>query len=132
MRDFQVKKYPTISSGVGILPTPQYWIIYLLEFPETKPKAPTEIPAEPKQTQTQFVTLHLPSQFWYFEGYHRPAITHPDNVVYDIIGSLLSDGRTSRLYKSLVEQQLALAAQGSSGFPGDKYPNLRNCTAFAG
>jgi predicted Zn-dependent peptidase len=29
------------------------------------------------------------------------------------------------LYKSLVEkQQLALSAQGFSGFPGDKYPNL--------
>jgi predicted Zn-dependent peptidase len=38
---------------------------------------------------------------------------------------LLSDGRTSRLYKSLVEQkQLALNAQGFSGFPGDKFPNL--------
>jgi predicted Zn-dependent peptidase len=38
---------------------------------------------------------------------------------------LLSDGRTSRLYKSLVEEQrLALSAQGFSGFPGEKYPNL--------
>ncbi len=38
---------------------------------------------------------------------------------------MLSDGRTSRLYKSLVEkQQLALSAQGFSGFPGNKYPNL--------
>ncbi len=37
----------------------------------------------------------------------------------------MSDGRTSRLYKSLVEQQqLALNAQGFSGFPGDKYPSL--------
>jgi predicted Zn-dependent peptidase len=61
----------------------------------------------------------------YLEGYHRPPITHPDNAVYEIIGSLLSDGRTSRLYKSLVEKQrLALNAQGFSGFPGDKYPNL--------
>lgn len=47
------------------------------------------------------------------------------HVVYDLIGSLLSSGRTSRLYKSLVEeQQIALTAQGFSGFPGDKYPNL--------
>ena len=45
--------------------------------------------------------------------------------MYDIIGRLLSNGRTSRLYKSLVEEQrLALSAQGFSGFPGDKYPNL--------
>jgi len=48
-----------------------------------------------------------------------------DNVVYEMIGSILSDGRTSRLYKSLVEkQQVALGAAGESGFPGNKYPNL--------
>ncbi|MFQ4143489.1 pitrilysin family protein [Chlorogloeopsis sp. ULAP02] len=92
---------------------------------KAKPKAEEQIPTEPKQTQTREVTLKLNSQPWYLEGYHRPAITHPDNAVYDIIGRLLSDGRTSRLYKSLVEQQrLALSAQGFSGFPGDKYPNL--------
>jgi predicted Zn-dependent peptidase len=92
---------------------------------QAKPKAQTQVPAEPPQKQTREVTLELPSQPWYLEGYHRPAITHPDNAVYDIIGSLLSSGRTSRLYKSLVEQQrLALGAQGFSGYPGDKYPNM--------
>jgi predicted Zn-dependent peptidase len=80
---------------------------------------------EPPQQQTREVSLKLPSQPWYLEGYHRPAINHPDNVVYEIIARLLSNGRTSRLYKSLVEQkQVALSAQGSSGFPGDKHPNL--------
>jgi len=85
----------------------------------------SQLPVEPMQTQTREVTLKLKSQPWYLEGYHRPPITNPDNAVYDIIGRLLSDGRTSRLYKSLVEQKrVALAAQGFSGFPGDKYPNL--------
>jgi predicted Zn-dependent peptidase len=92
---------------------------------KSRAKAKSNISVEPKQTQTREVTLQLASQPWYLEGYHRPAITHPDEAVYDIIGRLLSNGRTSRLYKSLVEtQQLALAAQGFSGFPGDKYPNL--------
>jgi predicted Zn-dependent peptidase len=89
------------------------------------PAPPKLTVVEPKQTQPQEVTLRLPSQPWYLEGYHRPAMSHPDNAIYEIIGRLLSDGRTSRLYKSLVEeQQVALAAQGFSGFPGDKYPNL--------
>lgn len=92
---------------------------------KAKPKAVAKLPAEPPQKQTREVTVKLNSQPWYLEGYHRPALTHPDNAVYEIIGSLLSDGRTSRLYKSLVEkQQLALSAQGFSGFPGDKSPNL--------
>lgn len=88
--------------------------------------APADVKiVEPRQQETKEVTLRLPSQPWYFEGYHCPSINHPDYVVYQILGSLLSDGRTSRLYKSLVEQQrLALSAQGFTGFPGDKYPNL--------
>lgn len=92
---------------------------------KAKPSPPKLKAVEPKQTETREVEVKFPSQPWYLEAYHRPAITHPDNVIYGLIGSLLSDGRTSRLYKSLVEkQQLALNAQGFSGFPGDKYPNL--------
>ncbi|MBE9127394.1 M16 family metallopeptidase [Coleofasciculus sp. LEGE 07092] len=92
---------------------------------KTKPAPPEVTAIEPPQQQAREVTLRLPSQPWYLEGYHRPSIDHPDNAVYEIIGRLLSDGRTSRLYKSLVEEkQVALSAQGFSGFPGDKYPNL--------
>lgn len=98
--------------------------IYFGRYP-AKPKAQAKIAPEPKQTNTREITVELPSQPWYFEGYHRPSITDPDNSVYDIISSLLSDGRTSRLYKSLIEtQKVALVAEGISGFPGDKYPNL--------
>ncbi len=96
-------------------------------FGRYKAKAAVEakIEAEPPQKATREVTVQLPTQPWYLEAYHRPSINDPDNAVYDIIGRLLSDGRTSRLYKSLVEkQQLALSAQGFSGFPGNKYPNL--------
>ncbi|NEP60745.1 MAG: insulinase family protein [Symploca sp. SIO2G7] len=92
---------------------------------ETKPAPPEVTAVEPPQQEMREVTLKLPSQPWYLEGYHRPAINHPDHVVYQIIGSLLSDGRTSRLYKSLVEEkQIALSAAGFSGFPGEKHPNL--------
>ncbi|MEM7555017.1 MAG: pitrilysin family protein [Cyanobacteria bacterium P01_A01_bin.84] len=97
---------------------------YFGRFQE-KSKATANINPEPQQEETREVSLELPSQPWYLEGYRRPAITDKDNAVYDIISSLLTSGRTSRLYKSLVEQQqLALTAQGFSGFPGDKYPNL--------
>ena len=92
---------------------------------QAKPAPPKVTAVEPPQQETREVTLKLPSQPWYLEGYHRPAINHPDHVVYQIIGSLLSDGRTSRLYKSLVEEkQIALSAAGFSGFPGEKHPNL--------
>jgi predicted Zn-dependent peptidase len=92
---------------------------------KSKQKTVSPIPAEPPQTQMREVTLHLPSQPLYLEGYHRPALNHPDDAVYDIIGDLLCCGRTSRLYKSLVEQQqLASDLAGASSTPGNKYPNL--------
>ncbi|MEG3439630.1 pitrilysin family protein [Pannus brasiliensis CCIBt3594] len=98
--------------------------IYFGRFP-ARPKPPEVTVVEPPQRETQEVTLKLVSQPWYLEGYHRPALSHPDNAVYEVIATLMSDGRTSRLYKALVEdKQLALAAEGFNGFPGDKYPNL--------
>lgn len=89
-------------------------------------KVPTPpLPVEPPQTETRYVTLELPTQPWYLEGYHAPSLKDPDYLVYEIIASILSDGRTSRLYKSLVEEkQVALTAEGFIGFPGEKYPNI--------
>ncbi|BFM40089.1 pitrilysin family protein [Synechocystis sp. LKSZ1] len=97
---------------------------YFGRFP-ARPQPPTLTVVEPPQQQTRTITLRLPSQPWYLEGYHRPAMSHPDNAVYEVIATLMSDGRTSRLYQALVQdQQVALTAQGFNGFPGDKYPNL--------
>ncbi|MDJ0553222.1 MAG: pitrilysin family protein [Microcoleaceae cyanobacterium MO_207.B10] len=92
---------------------------------EVKQKPPKLNIVEPPQRETREVTMKLESQPWYLEGYHRPAVSHPDNAVYEMLTSILSDGRTSRLYQSLVqEQQIALVAKGFNGYPGNKYPNL--------
>lgn len=98
--------------------------IYFGRFPK-RPRPPQVTVVEPPQRQAKEITLTLPSQPWYFEGYHRPAVTDADDAVYDVMATILSSGRTSRLYQSLVEkQQLALVAQGFNGFPGEKFPNL--------
>jgi len=92
---------------------------------KAQPQVATVDKPEPPQTETREVVVEFPSQPWYLEGYHIPALSHPDYPVYEVISELLSSGRTSRLYQSLVEEkQVALSAQGLNGFPGDKYPNL--------
>ena len=69
--------------------------------------------------------LRDPSQPFYVEGYHRPATGDPDDAAYDAIADVLSNGRTSRLYRKLVrDTKVAAKAAGFNGFPGDKYPNL--------
>jgi predicted Zn-dependent peptidase len=80
---------------------------------------------EPAQTNSLEFVLELDSEPWYLEGYHRPSINHPDHVIYGMIDSLLVGGRTSRLYKTLVDQnQIALDVGSLNGFPGDKYENI--------
>jgi predicted Zn-dependent peptidase len=86
---------------------------------------------EPPQAGERRLNLHLQSQRLTLVGYHKPGIQHPDNAVYDALGSLLSEGRSSRLYRSLVrDQKIAVEAGGFPGFPGQKYPGLFLFYAF--
>jgi predicted Zn-dependent peptidase len=88
-----------------------------------KPEEMTTV--EPKQFAKKTVVIHDPSQPLYVEGYHRPDYRDPDDAVYDAISDIMSNGRVSRLYRSLVrDQQIAAEAEGSSPYPGDKYPGL--------
>jgi predicted Zn-dependent peptidase len=88
-----------------------------------KPEPLTTV--EPPQFAERSVVLRENSQPIYLEGYHRPDVHDPDDAVYDVISDLLSQGRTSRLYRSLVrDKKIAAVAAGFSGFPGSKYPSL--------
>src|SRR5215813_4400361 len=91
----------------------------------TGPKPEEMSTVEPPQTAEKYVTLKEQSQPLYLEGYHKPDYRDPDDAVYDAIQDIFSNGRTSRLYRSLVrDQQIAAVAEGFSGFPGNKYPGL--------
>lgn len=79
---------------------------------------------EPEQTAEKVVTIEDPAQPIYLEGYHKPSIRHPDQAVYDAINDIMTNGRTSRLYRKLVrDERLAVQVASFVGFPGDKYPN---------
>jgi len=80
---------------------------------------------EPPQNSERRVILHEHSQPMYLEGYHRPDYRDKDDAVYDALADLLSEGRTSRLYRTLVrDKKIASEAEGGTGFPGVKYPHL--------
>jgi predicted Zn-dependent peptidase len=80
---------------------------------------------EPVQFAEKTVVIREQTQPYYVEGYHRPGYRDPDDAVYDAISDILSNGRVSRLYRSLVrDQQIAAAAEGFSPYPGEKYPGL--------
>jgi predicted Zn-dependent peptidase len=80
---------------------------------------------EPPQVAEKSVTIREATQPFYVEGYHRPDYRSPDDSTYDAIADIFSNGRTSRLYRSLVrDQKIAAEAEGFTGFPGEKYPGL--------
>jgi len=91
------------------------------------PAAPAPEPLrtrEPPQIAERNAILNEHSQPLYVEGYHRGSARDPDDAVYEVMADLLSKGRTSRLYRSLVrDKQIAIAAEGGS-YPGGKYPSL--------
>jgi predicted Zn-dependent peptidase len=103
---------------------------YFARIPShAKPEeAPTK---EPPQDSERTVVLHEKSQPVYLEGYHRPDYLDKDDAVYDAIADLMSEGRTSRLYRTLVrDKKIASVAAGFTGFPGVKYPHLFAFFAF--
>ncbi|MGH9504075.1 MAG: M16 family metallopeptidase [Terriglobales bacterium] len=86
---------------------------------------------EPPQNSERRVVLYDRSQPLYLEGYHRPDYRSPDDAVYDAIADLMSDGRTSRLYRALVrDKKIAAYSAGFTGLPGNKYPHLFAFYAF--
>jgi len=90
-----------------------------------RPKPVELTTVEPPQNSVREVKLNDPAQPFYVEGYHRPSYLDPDDAVYDAITDILSNGRTSRMYRALVrDQKIAAAAAGFSGLPGTKYPHL--------
>src|ERR1700688_4433142 len=94
-----------------------------------KPDEATTV--EPPQNSERRVVLKERTQPLYLEGYHRPDYMSKDDAVYDAITDLMSEGRTSRLYRALVrDKKIASFSAGFSGLPGVKYPHLFAFYAF--
>jgi zinc protease len=97
---------------------------YLGRVPKASRPVPRDIPKEPPQTKERRVHLE--------ENWPLPAVVvahhitfdgHPDSYPLHIASKVLSDGESSRIYKSLVyDKQIALAAFGGANIIED--PNL--------
>jgi predicted Zn-dependent peptidase len=80
---------------------------------------------EPEQAGERRIRVETDANPQLVMGFHKPNAPHPDDAVCEIIEGILSYGRTSRLYRRLVEdEKIAVEASASNGFPGERYPNL--------
>jgi predicted Zn-dependent peptidase len=83
------------------------------------------ITGEPLQSGEKRIELTYDAGPQVVIGYHKPNMPAFDDYVFDVIESILSRGRTSRLYKTLVsENAVAENIQTVNGMPGARYPNL--------
>lgn len=89
------------------------------------PEPPPVYTQEPEQRGQRRFTIQGQSQPFLLMGYHTVAQDHPDAKALQLLGSIISSGRTSRLYKRMVEEEkLALAVQAFNGFPGTKFESM--------
>jgi predicted Zn-dependent peptidase len=83
------------------------------------------LPREPGQEGERRATLLMDAQPAVMLGFHKPTLPQVDDYVFDLIDGLLAGGRTSRLYRRLVEEeQAALSVSTGNGLPGARFPNL--------
>ncbi|MCB9556383.1 MAG: insulinase family protein [Deltaproteobacteria bacterium] len=86
---------------------------YFSKIPKA-PDPPRVAVKEPEQRAYREKVGDWPSQLSVFIGaYHIPAANHPDIPALEMLSTILSAGRTSRLYQALVrKKQIAVAAGG--------------------
>ncbi len=88
-------------------------------------KIPRGFSVEPSQLGEKRMTIYEDSQPWLITGYHCPSVLDKDFVKFNILDYILTNGRSSRLYKKMVTKDKSAMFVGSmAGFPGNKYPSL--------
>ena len=97
------------------------------EYVGALPAAEDPLPVttdEPAQQGVRRVILREQTQPYVVVGYHRGSMQSENDPVYDVLANVLGQGRTSRLYRRLVEGETALNVQAISSFPGEKHESL--------
>ncbi|MDX1639155.1 MAG: pitrilysin family protein [Balneolaceae bacterium] len=89
------------------------------------PEPPPVYTEEPEQRGERRFEIIEQNQPILLLGYHTVSQEHPDFEALQLLGSVISEGRTSRLYKRMVEEeQTALQVSAFNGFPGTKYETM--------
>ncbi|HBC45598.1 MAG TPA: insulinase family protein [candidate division Zixibacteria bacterium] len=96
---------------------------YFDSVPPSKIPPPPVQTTEPEQKGERRLSVEYDANPEMVIGWHMPGGGGIDQEVFDIVSSLLSRGRTSRLYKSLVEdKQIASSVYAGSDFA--RFPSL--------
>ena len=122
-RTYYVPRNATVAIVGDIEPKQAMALVaqHLGAVPAADRPVPRDIPAEPEQREERRVSL---TENWPLPvvavAYHVPADGHPDAYALQVASKLLSDGQSSRIYRSLVyEKQVAFSAYGGGNIVED-------------
>jgi len=97
---------------------------YFGRLPAGEPAAPPHT-EEPESWGERRVRIEAKAQPLLLVGFHRPPVSHPDDLALDGAAQTLAGGRTSRLYERLVKRdRIAAMVRAYNGMPGYRYPCL--------
>jgi zinc protease len=78
---------------------------HLEKIPRQEPPAPIRT-VEPPQLGERRVTIHKPAQLpIQMVAYHVQNAAHPDTQALEVLGALLTEGRSSRLHQRMVDKE---------------------------
>ncbi|MBI5691412.1 MAG: insulinase family protein [Verrucomicrobia bacterium] len=90
------------------------------------PRSPKPIPQtyteEPAQNGPRRVVVRRPGEVGAVQiAYKAPHGRHADHAPLEVLSAILSTGKTSRLYRALIDKNLAISAEASKGFFHDDF-----------
>jgi predicted Zn-dependent peptidase len=84
---------------------------------------------EPKQLGERRVRFEFDAEPQLMMGYHKPTFPSKEDAAAAVLSYILTTGRTSRIYKDLIQdRQLAVSVSAYSS-PGVRFPNLLSFNA---
>jgi predicted Zn-dependent peptidase len=91
----------------------------------SRPRVARVVTSEPEQTGPKRVEVVFDAEPRVIVAYHKPTLPHRHDYVFDVIEAVLTDGRSSRLVRELVDRKrIAASVSAANGIPGARYPNL--------
>ena len=88
------------------------------------PQPPQPPTSEPPQQGERRINVEFDAEPEVMIAFHKPNWPSPDDPVFEVIDSLLTSGRTSRLFRKLVVETQVASGVSSFEAPGDRFPNL--------
>lgn len=85
---------------------------------------PRVVDREPQQRGERRARVTFDTAPQIMIAYHKPTMPAPEDYAFDILIQILGEGRTSRLYQSLVVDQQLVTDVSIFAAPGSRYDNL--------